>query len=673
MKTRKEHEDLLTKYNNAYRKGESLISDAEYNKLESEYQKQYSDIEGQQFLQSLRDTPTDKKRKETLPVKMTSLDKCKSVEEIQKWVIDKTEITKSVDLIITPKYDGISLLVDEENGHCWTKGIVAEQEGQKSDEHFSAMHLSTVPRLKMTIGEAIMRRSTFNTKYSKKVGGKYSHPRNMIAGLFNANEPDPALADVEYITYGYPRGYCMEIDKREQVTNLYVPYIMFDSHGLTEIFLSDTFYNWKAELGYDIDGLVIDINDADLRQDCTDMSSGNVGYAVAYKDPSWSQRVTTKVETIELKVSKQGKVKPVAILEPVDIDGVEISRVTVSNMKTATDLKLYPGCEIEIKRSGDVIPKITKVHGYSVPQRDEIPNDKEFKEAWQKMIDYLEPLNNLDCVTEFHKEIKFCLTCGNELKWDETHTELLCDNNQCPSRLLAKAVYFFETLGIENFGEPSIAQIQHDLDRIHPFDIMGISAGELMSLDGWGETSVGTLLTQFDNLEVVGVPLARLLTALDLFDGKIAEKTCQLILDNTDLETLGILSIEDSIKELVKIKGISDITAKAFYEGYCDYCNNFSCEHQIKISYIQTPRAELKSDTFLGQQICFTGFRNKDWEKIIAENGGKIVDGVSKNTTLLVQKDLSSMTSKKVQAEKLGIIVLSEIDFKLRLTQLGLL
>lgn len=676
MKTRKELEDLLIKYNNTYRKGEPLIPDSEYNNLEVEYTSRYSDVEGISFLSSLRDTIVNKKRKEKLPIKMTSLDKCKSIDEIQNWLMNKTD-GLSRKLIITPKYDGISLLVDEENCHCWTKGVVAEQEGQRSDEHFSAMHLSTIPRFKMTIGEAIMKRSTFNTKYSKKVGGKYSHPRNMVAGLFNANEASESLIDVEYITYGYPRGQNNGKDKRDQVIELYIPYVEVWGDSLTEDLLSSTFYNWKEELGYDIDGLVLDINQLELRQSCSDMASGNVGYAIAYKHPSWSQKVTTKMLSLERNVSKQGKIKPVAILEPVDIDGVEISRVTVSNMKTVNDLYLYPGCEIEIKRSGDVIPKITKVHGYSVPQRDEIQDDKLFKEEWQKMIDYLEPLLNLDSVSEFNP-FHCCPSCSSPIYWDETKTELICSTSICTDRLIAKAVYFFETMGVEDFGEPSISQIQREIGLTHPLDIMNLSAGDFLSMSGWGSISVNSLLNQFNKIRIEGVPFAKLLTALDLFEGKIGEKTCQLILDNIDLKELEEimdkrLPMTDMWKKLTSIKGISDITAQAFYNGYSDYVHHSSVENELKVSYIQTPKVELKSDKFTGQQICFTGFRNKDWEKIIIYNGGKIVDGVSKNTTLLVQKDLGSITSKKTQAEKLGILVLSEINFKQRLTQLGLL
>jgi len=672
MKTRKEFEDLLTKYNETYRKGEPLVSDVEFDGLASEYERFYPDVEGQQFLLSLRDTPVDKKRKEKLPVKMTSLDKCKSVEEIQKWLLDKVEC--SCDVIITPKYDGISLLVDEENGHCWTKGVVAEQEGQRSDEHFLAMHLGTITRLRLTIGEAIMKRSIFNTKYSKKVGGRYSHPRNMVAGLFNANEPDLALVDVDYISYGHPRRMFEGISKRDQVIEFDIPYVMEDSKGLYEELLSNIFYNWKQKLGYDIDGLVIDVNDADLRRDCSDMASGNVGYAVAYKHPSWSQKVSTTVKSIEVNVSKQGKLKPVAILEPVDIDGVEISRVTVSNMKTVCDLALCPDCEIEIKRSGDVIPKITKVHGVDVPQRDEIPNDKEFKEAWKNMITIF--LKTGMCNQSVVPDK--CPSCGSPVYWDETKTELICSTSICTDRLIAKAVYFFETLGVENFGEPSIRQIQREIGCTHPLDIFKLDTGSLLSLNGWAETSVGNLISQFLKIEQEGVPLAKLLTALDLFEGKIGEKTCQLILDNINLGELEEimrkrLPMTDMWKKLTSIRGVSDITAQAFYNGYSDYVHYSSVEGQIKISYVQTPKTELKSEKFLDQQICFTGFRNKDWEKIITENGGKIVDGVSKGTTLLVQKDLGSMTSKRTQAGKLGILVSSEIDFKQRLTQLGLL
>jgi DNA ligase (NAD+) len=661
MKTRKELENLLTTYNDAYRIGKPLISDPEYNYLEDEYRKLYSDVEGQIFLSSLRNSPVDKKRKEKLPYKMTSLDKFKSVREIKEWVL-RLGLKENIYVVITPKYDGISLLVNEK--HCWTKGVVEEQMGQRSDSHFLKINLHQLSTPDTVIGEAIMKRSVFNKKYSKKVGGKYSHPRNMVAGLFNATEPGEELKDVNFIAYGYPRGINILHDKRETVQRMNIPYLHIAVEAITEEKLNHLYDLWKRDLDYDIDGLVIDLDWAIYRNSVPDRSSGNIGYAVAFKNPSWSGRAKTEVASIEVNISKQGKLKPVAILDPVDIDGVEVSRVNVTNMRTLYDLCMFPGSKIEVKRSGDVIPKIIGIHNQSVPQRDECLSEKEFKVKWDEMIsDFRSDEVLTDRFKEYWKTFGICPSCEClTTKWDETKTEMICDSNICIGKLTAKAVYFFETIGIEEFGEPSIKQIMKHFSLLHPYNIIKLSVPDLLELDGWAETSANKLINQFNKLRIEGVPLARLLTALDLFNGKIAEKTCQMIFDNYDIKGLELRTKEDAIAELIKIKGVSNITAGVFKNGWEEW-KRIEKHCSLYYSYIQTPKVQPKSNRMENESVCFTGFRNKEWEKMIQENGGSVVDGVSKKTTILVVKDLSSTPSKMKRAQELGTRVMSSVEF----------
>ena len=686
MKTRKELEELLMALNEAYRRGEPMVSDIEYDRLLEEYLKRYSDAEGYRFVESLSGVvQVDIGRKEKLPTMMTSLDKCKSVADIQAWLQTQLNGVKC-QLVITPKFDGISLLEKTVEAECWTKGVVADMEGQRSDKHFQLVDKIDIGQTQYdyTIGEAIMKRSLFDQKYSKKVGGKYSHPRNMVAGLFNANEPGEALKDVFFMRYGYPRNSGGTTDKREQVLEFNTPYILCSSEAVTEEYLDKVFHTWKESLDYDIDGLVLDIGPAVLRSLCDPTAAGNVGYAVAYKSPKWAGNVTTKFLKLDRGVSKQGKIKPVAIIEPVDVDGVTIERVTVNNMRMVSDLSLSPGCEVTIKRSGDVIPKITKVHGIKVPQRDEVQNDKDFQEAWKKMKDTLDPLWSLDALPEYWNEcLIHCPSCGNELQWGENSVEMICHNPQCFDRLVAKSVYFFETLGVENFGEPSIRQIIQTLElkKNIPFEIVILPYDTLLTLPGWAETSIKSLQSQFNKIRKEGVPLAKLMTALDLFEGKLAEKTCQVILETLSSEDLGNLldldipemTREDRTKVLVEyekaycklnaVKGVSTITADAFVKGWREWVD-LSLISPIGFSYIRQPNVYTKSNILEGKQFCFTGVRDKELEGIIIENGGKVVDGVSKNTTHLIVADLNSTSSKMKRAQELNIQIIQHPQFK---------
>lgn len=623
-------EQVLIRYNDLYRDGTPIITDEEYDRLVDNYKKKFPDSPF--FKRAVIKQSQKESRKEKLPISMYSLDKCKSIEEVKKWLISN-KISEEEILIITPKYDGISLVTIESEDQAWTRGD--GEVGQQSHIHFSKMNDKHCGVDIIAFGEAIMSKKNFE-KYKEK----FANPRNLVAGLFNRDEAGKELKDVDYIRYGVSdsNDKINQIGALNLINEVECKYLILrvkefftQTTEFIEQSLTELYKDWSKD--YNIDGLVVDINSKVTREKLGREENMNPKYARAIKLPKWSEEATVKVTGVTWQVSKQGKLKPVIQIEPTELAGVTISNVTGYNAKYVFDNNIAEDSIIKIVRSGDVIPKhietIAKIQYYLLKQE---------------------------------QELGLCPSCKSHTKWDETFTELLCTNPECKEMKIMKLVHFFNVLEIEDFGEPSIRTLyNYGWETLQ--DILTLKRESLIVIDGFAEKSANKLLVQFERLSFEGVPFAKLLHALDYCDGKIGEKTIQLILDNIDEDRL--LDLYD-IEELVKINGISYITANIFIKAISKFFEK-EAEFQfpVIVSYFQTPKQEVTGDKYKGMKLCFTGCRpTKEQEQEIQSQGGEIVSGVSKTTTHLVVKDISSSSSKTQKAKELGIKIISYNEFE---------
>ena len=256
-----ELETKLLTYNKLYRIGKPVVSDKEYDEL-------FDSLPADSVLRKsgvIEEVPSD--RKWPLPIPMFSMDKVKTVTELKDW-LRSLSVPSDTLLIVTPKYDGISLCANENTGNAWTRGN--GYIGQESRRHFANM-LSGSPctSFEYTFGEAIMPLPMFN-----KYKGEYANTRNLVGGLFNSSKIDSALRDVAYVRYG-----CSDINKDKsdileelnKVNPFFVPsYIVGLSDVLSDDndYLEDTFnelYKEYSEI-FLIDGLIIEIDSADYRK-----------------------------------------------------------------------------------------------------------------------------------------------------------------------------------------------------------------------------------------------------------------------------------------------------------------------------------------------------------------------------------------------------------------------
>lgn len=632
----KELEEKIVEANRLYREGNPIMSDKEYDSMKEGLEKYFPDSDI--LKKSIVEESVKGDRMEKLPYPMFSLEKVKTVDEIVRWTKDVWGLSSNDRIVITPKYDGISLLVDETTNDCWTRGDGTE--GQNSRDHYRYVNHGNPMNKKgcFTFGEAIIPIGMF-LKNVKPLG--YKSARNAVAGAFNADDFNAqVLGNTAYIRYGIMDS---DRDKSMQLAELYNDYDpyatqywvtsagVFDDEKTALTYLNDLFESIK---NFKCDGLVIEVDNKTKREELGRLPNGNPRYAIAYKNPDWQERYTTKVQKIEWSISKDGKAKPVIVFSPVEFDGATVSRCTGYNAKYITDNHISPNAYIVVSRSGDVIPKHLETVSYSV-------------ELFREMCDGM----------------MICPSCRNPLKWDETLTDIVCINPDCKEKKIKQIAYFFATLETEEMQEATIRKFyEGGLDSVEK--IVNASEKELSQIGGIGAKLSKKLRGQFDKYADNGVSFAKILTAYNVFGGVIGEKTCQMIFDSLSDEDIDTIFKEGKtpMESLLAVPGVAETTAKIFNNGIGLFF--YIIENSpFPISY--TKNNVVLADN--PESVCFTGFRNKEWEERLSKEGHKVVSGVSKNTTILVTKDKESSSSKIKKAKELSIPILTPEEFETKM------
>jgi NAD-dependent DNA ligase len=347
----------LEEANLAYRTGNAIMSDKDYDDMVDLL---FSYDPENEFFSKIGLEVIDETRKSKLPIDMASMNKIKTIEDIQNWLRLKG-ISRNAEIVCTPKYDGLSLCHDEINTNTWTRGD--GEFGQKSDEHYKLIknHLSLKSDpFSYTYGEVIMPKQVFTDKYSLE----FANPRNLVAGLLNSKEVTDPLKDLQFIKYGAIPNEGFNFKTKSDILDMLnsgqevkVNYHLFVTKDITEELLIELFRTWSTD--YEIDGIILEVNDLALQESLgRETSSNNPCYARAFKHDSFEQRAEADVLGISWNISKNGLLKPVLHITPIKLDGVTVSNVTGNNAKFVKDMGLGIGAKVVVKRSGMVIPLI---------------------------------------------------------------------------------------------------------------------------------------------------------------------------------------------------------------------------------------------------------------------------------------------------------------------------
>lgn len=607
----------LEEANAAYRTGNSIMSDKDYDEMVDLL---FSYDPENEFFSKVGLEVIDETRKSKLPIDMASMNKIKTMEEIHSWLRLKG-INPNTEVVATPKFDGLSLCQDEINTGTWTRGDGIY--GQKSDEHYKLIQNHLYEDIyengdpfgpiafAYTYGEVIMPKQTFLEKYSLDAGtGEFANPRNLVAGLLNSKEVTEPLKDCQFIKYGAIPNKGITFTTKSEILDVLnahqrvgVNYHTCKASELTEELLISLFHNWSTD--YEIDGIILEVNNLDLQESLgRETSSNNPCYARAFKHDSFEQRAETTILSIEANISKQGLVKPVAIIVPIKLDGVTVSRCTLNNYKFVKDNGLGIGAKVVIKRSGMVIPKIVEV---------------------LESVEFVMPTIE-----------------GVELGWNEAGIEVIT-LTETDEQKIKQIIAFFEILEADNVGEGVITQLwDAGFQTIEA--VLNATKKDLESIDRFGKRKATIV---FDSIKkaTTNVELSKLQHATGFFKGLGSKKLALLEFDE-----------KPTLEQVMSIEGFAEISAKSYLDSYDKF---FTFVGNLPVTVAEKVEAIQVGDDLVSTSFVFTGVRRADLEEVIESRGGKIGSSVSKTTTHLVMKVKGSGSSKETKAISLGVTILT--------------
>jgi len=594
----------LEEANDKYRQGNPIMSDYDYDQLletllEYDPENEYFNKVGIEVL--------DDSRKVKLPIPMFSMNKIKTMEEISDWCRLKG-ISKNEEVIITPKFDGLSLCVDETKDTATTRGDGFI--GQNSNEHYKLINnkLNKNTNFSITYGEAIMSKKVFLDKYSKE----FANPRNLVAGMLNSKTIHDILEDIDYIKYGgIIDGLSTKkelIDELNSNQEIKVSYHISKISDLSESLLIELFKEWSID--YEIDGLIIEINNLKLQEELgRETSTSNPCFSRAFKHISFVENKITTVTGITWNISKQGLLKPVLQVEPINLDGVTVSNVTGNNAKFVKENGLGIGSKIRVIRSGMVIPKIVEV---------------------LKSVDFVMPTIE-----------------GVELGWNEAGIEVIT-LTETDEQKLKQIVAFFEILEADNVGEGVITQLW-DAGYQTIEAVLNATKKDLESIDRFGKRKAAIV---FDSIRkaTTNVELSKLQHATGFFKGLGSKKLALLEFDE-----------KPTLQQVMSIEGFAEISAKSYLDSYDKF---FTFVKGLPVTIAEKVEAVQVGDDLANTSFVFTGVRRADLEEVIESRGGKIGSSVSKTTTHLVMKAKGSGSSKETKAISLGVTILTVAELE---------
>ena len=394
----------------------------------------------------------------------------------------------------------------------------------------------------------------------------------------------------------------------------------------------------RPNLPYDIDGVVIKVNDISEQQ--------RLGYtakypkwATAYKFPA--EEVLTKLTDIIFTVGRTGQITPNAVLEPVIVAGSTISRATLHNEDYVKEKDLKIGDIVSIRKAGDVIPEVV---------------ERKIERRTGKEKDFVMITN--------------CPMCNTPLIKKEGQVDYYCPNDKCPARHIEGLIHFVSrnAMNIDGLGDRIMEDFYNFGFIGNIADIYSLKNHEtdLIRLEGFGDKSVTNLLEAIENSK--GNSLERLIFALGI--PHVGEKTAKVL-----AATLGTMeNLEKAtIEELTNIPDIGEIIAKSII-GYFNNPNNSAIVEELKelglnMNYLGQKATE--NELFTGKTFVLTGslqsFTRDEAKEKIESLGGKTVDSVSKKTSVVIVGEAPG--SKYDKALKLGIEIWTEEDLKEKLSE----
>jgi len=638
----KEKIRLLNEANKAYyQEDREIMSNYEYDKLYDELKKMEEETGivlsnsptirvGYELLSNL---PEERHEKV-----MLSLDKTKEVTALKDWLGEKTGA-------LSWKLDGLTIVMTYEGGRlvkAVTRGNGEVGEVVTNNAKvFTNIPLSIAYKGSLVLrGEAVISYSDFYkiNETIPEAAGKYKNPRNLCSGsVRQLNNRITAERNVGFYAFSVVKAD--EVDfKNSRIEQL----LWLNSQGfsivefkkVTQENIEET-VNWFEENirenDLPSDGLVLTYDDIKYGE-----SLGSTAKfpkdSIAFK---WSDEIkeTTLLE-IEWSASRTGLINPIAVFEPVELEGTTVSRASVHNLSIMEDLELGIGDRINVYKANMIIPQIS---------------------------DNLTRSNNIEIP-------EHCPVCGGEtsIKNDNDIKTLYCINDECLAKQIKSFTHFVsrDALNIKGLSEATIEKLIAKGLIKELADIFHIERYKdiITEMEGFGEKSFNNLVNSVNKARKTTA--ARLLysfgiTNIGLSNAKLISRKF-----GDDWEKIQNAKYE----ELIEISGIGEVMAKNYVKFFSDEKKKVIVEDVLKEVEIETSSKTSSTQIFENYNFAITGavehFKNRDELKAaIEERGGKVTSSVTSKTNYLINNDNLSNSSKNKKAKELGIEIITEEQF----------
>ncbi|MBA42727.1 MAG: hypothetical protein CMF62_01815 [Magnetococcales bacterium] len=566
------------------------------------------------------------KDKVTLPFSMSSLDKVKpDTKALEKWI-------KKYDgpYLLSDKLDGVSGLIHYKNSKLslYTRGD--GKQGQDISYLIPFIFSDTLRETNFKDDIAIRGELIISKKDFKKVSDQFANARNAVAGLVNSKNFSTEVAKItKFVAYAVVNPRYDQIEQMKLIKKYKFDIVNYDIQTkLTNDYLSEFLKRRRIDSEYDVDGIVV-IDSSEIH----DHIDKNPEYGFAFKTILSDQVAEVVVRNVKWEVSMDGYFKPVVEIEPVKLVGVTISNVTAHNAKFIYENKIGAGSVIEIIRSGDVIPKIEKVLKPSVSKAPQMP-DLPYK--WNKTkVDIIASDINSDQMKNVRDSIK-----------------------------IKRMVHFFNHIGAMHISEGTIRKLYKtgftSISKIINSDLSKVS-----QIEGLGNKSM-TKIQKSIKEAIKNTSLSKFMASSHKFGRGFGQRRLKLIIDKYPNILNEKWSESDIIDKITNIDGFDTLTATQFAKNLNEFKKFFTeLSKVINLDHLKKVNTK-KGVKFSDMTIVFTGFRNKDLEKVIEDNSGKITTSVSNNTSIVVYNDKSQKSSKITKAKSLGVKTMSLEEFKLK-------
>ena len=634
--------ELLNKANKAYyQEANEIMTNFEYDKL-------YDELVGleKETGMVLSNSPTvnvgyqvvSQLPKEQHNSPMLSLDKTKEVGALADFAGDRK-------CLLSWKMDGLTVVLTYENGELVKavtrgNGLVGEVITNNA-KTFKNIPISIPYKGRLTLrGEAIIKYSDFEqiNREIEDADSKYKNPRNLCSGsVRQLNSQVTAERNVNFVAFAL-----INADDVDFGNSIEQQYKWMESQGfqvveyrvVTRNSMEDAVKYFAEKIqtyDYPSDGLVLMFDDIEYGLSLgTTAKFPRNGIAFKWED----EQAETTLKYIEWSPSRTGLINPVAVFEPVELEGTTVSRASVHNISIMEELELGSGDRIKVYKANMIIPQISE--NLTKSGIDDLPKE--------------------------------CPVCGHatEVKAENGIKTLYCPNSQCPAKHVKLFTLFVSRNGmnIDGLSEETLEKFI-DAGYIKEFaDIFHLDRyyEEIVATPGFGQKSYDNLMDSVEKAR--NVELSALIYSLGI--PNIGSANAKLICKafNNNIEKIRNASVE----ELIEIDGIGEIMAEKFCQYFADEDNLKKLDNLLKEVNIAEPEENTTPQNMDGLTFVITGsvehFANRnELKSYIEKHGGKVTGSVSAKTNYLINNDAMSASSKNKKAKQLGVEIVTEEVF----------